>query len=92
MYFKRELENRETNFNTRFSTAGMRTAVNDNKNNDNSGVLRVIQNSSMEEASKPMPNLARKKTQRTARKTTSNTKRKTTKSKRSSGTLPKLAK
>jgi hypothetical protein len=46
LYFKRELENRETNYNTRFSTASLRRVACSNQEDDNvnsTGVLRVIQ-------------------------------------------------
>lgn len=46
LFYKREIENRETNYNKRFSSAGMRRKTYSTKEDgksDTTGVLRVIQ-------------------------------------------------
>jgi hypothetical protein len=95
LYFKRELENRETNFNTRFSTASLRTSRSGDGKTDSAGVLRVIQNPSESKDSSAMPNAPKKKqsqTNPTRRKGSIGSKKKVVTSKKSSTSLPKLAK
>ena len=65
LFFQRELENRETNFNKRFSTASEKRGIkNSEQERDvNAGVLRVIQNSSKINAH-GTPNVGKEKIQK----------------------------
>lgn len=95
LYFKRELENRETNYNTRFSTASLRRVACSNQEDDNvnsTGVLRVIQ-SPPKKNEMGLPDIGKKQSQKnpTRRKVKAAgtvTKKKTKKV----TTLPKIAK
>lgn len=94
LYFKRELENRETNYNTRFKTPGMRhqPSTQDDDKSDNAGVLRVIQSSTKKDDAKKMAGAVKKQQNQTRKKITAGSKKKATKTKKATTSLPKLAK
>ena len=99
-FFKRDTENRGTNFNNRFSTARERSGINNsNQESDSvssSGVLRVIQNSSKISA-QGLPNIVKKQTQeqlqqnRRQGRGASGTTKKVPKAKKTNTSLPKVA-
>ena len=95
LYFKRELENREINYNARFKTPGMRLttgSTQDDDKSDNTGVLRVIQSSTKKDNGKKMPHVVKKQQNPTRRKRTDGSTKKATKTKKATTSLPKIPK
>ncbi|KAL3791742.1 hypothetical protein HJC23_007509 [Cyclotella cryptica] len=100
MFFKLELENRETNFNRRFSTAsergGTKNTAQEYDNSESAGVLRVIQSSPKINA-KGMTNIGMKKIQKEQQeirrqgRRTIGTSKKESKTKKTTTALPKIA-